>query len=275
MHMANGRPLLFARKPAPIQVAWAYPGTTGNESIDYRLTDPYSDPPEQFDQDYSERSIRLPDSFFIYDPLTGEPAVNPLPAQSNGFVTFGCLNNFMKTNDGVLDAWAKVLASVPDSRLLLLAPSGSTRQRLLDHFARDGIDASRIEFVGRQPRPKYLETFNRIDISLDTFPYNGHTTSLDSFWMGVPVVTLIGPTVVGRAGWSLCCNLDLRELAAYGESQFVRIASDLANDLPRLADLRAGLRSRMEASPLMNGKRFAAGVEQAYGDMWRRWVGRK
>jgi predicted O-linked N-acetylglucosamine transferase (SPINDLY family) len=164
------------------------------------------------------------------------------------------------------------LARVPNSRLILLAPQGSSRNRVLNRFARAGIDANRIEFVARQPRLAYLETFHRIDISLDTVPYNGHTTSLDSFWMGVPVVTLIGKTVVGRAGWCLSCNLNLRDLAADSEAQFVEIAVELAGDLPRLTALRSELRRRMQTSPLMNGKKFAAGVEQAYRQMWERLI---
>ena len=271
MHMANGRPLLFARKPAPVQVQWCYPGTTGNERIDYRLTDPYCDPPGQFDADYSEKSVRLPDSFFIYDPLGDEPKVNKLPALTAGHITFGCLNNFMKVNDGTLDLWAKVLNAVPNSRLILLTPSASTRQRVSDHLRNKGIDPACLDFVSRQLRPLYLATYHRIDISLDTIPYNGHTTSMDSCWMGVPVVTLIGKTVVGRAGWSLCCNLGLRELAARTPEQFVEIATKLASDLPALAALRENLRARMAASPLMDGAKFARGVEEVYRDIWRTW----
>jgi protein O-GlcNAc transferase len=269
MHMANGRPLLFARKPAPVQVQWCYPGTTGNQAIDYRLTDPWCDPPGQFDADYSEKSIRLPDSFFIYDPLSEQPPVNKLPALTAGYITFGCLNNFMKVNESTLDLWAKVLSAVPNSRLILLTPSASARQRVADHLRHAGVDAARLDFVSRQPRPQYLATYHRIDISLDTLPYNGHTTSMDSCWMGVPVVTLIGKTVVGRAGWSLCCNLDLRELAAQTPQQFVEIANKLADDLPALSALRENLRPRMAASPLMDGAKFAKAVEAVYRQIWR------
>jgi predicted O-linked N-acetylglucosamine transferase (SPINDLY family) len=134
-----------------------------------------------------------------------------------------------------------------------------------------GIDPSRIEFVDRQPRDRYLQTFNSIDISLDTFPYNGHTTSLDSFWMGTPVVTLIGQTVVGRAGWSIACNLDVRELAAKTQPEFVQIAASLASNLPKLEAMRSSMRSKMQHSPLMDGKKFTEGLEQAYRGMWRRF----
>jgi protein O-GlcNAc transferase len=271
MHMGFGRPLLFARKPAPVQVAWlAYPGTTGTETVDYRLTDPYLDPRGEHDADYSEQSIRLADTFWCYDPLTSEPKPNALPAVERGYVTFGCLNNFCKVNDRTLAMWAKVLAAVPKSRLVMLAPAGECRDKILSMLA-PGADSSRIEFIERQARPEYLQTYHCIDIGLDTIPYNGHTTSLDSYWMGVPVVTLVGQTVVGRAGLSQLSNLELCELVGQTEEEFVRIAVTLAGDLDRLSELRRSLRERMERSPLMDGPRFAGNVESAYRLMWQKW----
>ncbi|HEX5242872.1 MAG TPA: tetratricopeptide repeat protein [Tepidisphaeraceae bacterium] len=272
MHLGGNRLLAFAQKPAPVQVAWqAYPGTTGLWAMDYRLTDPWLDPPGSFDADYSERSIRLRDSFWIYEPISGELSVNALQALASKDVTFGCLNNFCKINDGVLALWGRVMTEVASSRLILLAPHGSARQRVLNTLGQHGINPNRIEFVGLQPRPQYLQTYHRIDIGLDTFPYNGHMTSLDSLWMGVPVVTLIGQTVVGRAGWSQLNNLGLADLAAQTPEQFVEIAVNLANDLDRLAELRRSLRSRMEASALMDRKRYAQSAEIAYRQMWREW----
>jgi predicted O-linked N-acetylglucosamine transferase (SPINDLY family) len=272
MHMSNNRPGLFARKPAPVQAAWlAYPGTTGLPAMDYRLTDPYLDPPGEHDDWYSETSIRLRDTFWCYDPLTADPQPGPLPALANGFVTFGSLNNFCKVTPEVLALWARVLTAVPGSRLLLMAQPGSHREGVLDCLARGGVDAGRVEFAEFRPRLDYLALHRRVDLGLDTFPYNGHTTSLDAFWMGVPVVTRLGATVVGRAGWSQLCNLDLRELAADSDAGFVRIATALAGDLPRLAGLRAGLRARMEASPLMDGERFARTMEASFRQMWQRW----
>ena len=270
MHTANNRLLVFARKPAPVQVAWlAYPGTTGLSTIDYRLTDPYLDPPGLFDAFYSEESIRLPDTFWCYDPLTDQPPVNALPALENGFITFGCLNNFCKVNDGCLALWAQVLQAVPQSRLLLLAPRGQAREHVLARLEQEGIAAPRVEFADRQPRLEYLKLYHRIDMALDPLPYNGHTTSLDAFWMGVPTLTLVGKTVVGRAGWSQLCNLGLQELAAETPEQYVALAARLAGDLSRLQELRGTLRQRMLRSPLMDGKRFARHVEQAYRQMWQ------
>jgi protein O-GlcNAc transferase len=164
-----------------------------------------------------------------------------------------------------------VLQQVAGSRLLLLAKQGGHRRRSVDRLAREGIDPERVEFVSYLPRRRYLELYHRIDIGLDTFPYNGHTTSLDSLWMGVPVVTLVGKTAVSRAGWCQLSNLGLCELAATTAEQFVRIAVDLSEDLPRLSALRGTLRQRMEHSPLMDGPRFARNIEAAYRQMWRVW----
>jgi predicted O-linked N-acetylglucosamine transferase (SPINDLY family) len=270
MHMSNGRPLLLVRRPAPVQVAYlAYPGTTGLSAVDYRLTDPYLDPPGETDADYVEHSIRLPETFWCYDPLTDKPVPNPLPASGDGRITFGCLNNFCKVTEGTLALWSRVLEVVEGSRLVLLAAPGEHRVRVLERFRTAKIDTGRIEFVEHRHRATYLELYHRIDVSLDTLPYNGHTTSLDSLWMGVPVVTRVGRTVVGRAGYSQLSNLGLPELVAWSDDQFVSIASELAGDRARLPQLRATLRGRMERSPLMDATRFARNIETAFSLMWR------
>ena len=272
LHMAHNRLLVFARKPAPVQVTFAgYPGTTGLSTIDYRLTDPYLDPPDLCDRYYAEQSIRLPDCFWCYDPLDSDAAVNGLPAAEKGYVTFGCLNNFCKVNPPILKIWAQILKAVDRSRLTLLAGEGTHRQCALDLLAEAGVAGDRVTFVAHQPRPQYLRYYHAIDIGLDTVPYNGHTTSLDSFWMGVPVVTLTGPTVVGRAGLCQLMNLGLPELIGSSPEQYVRVAAELAQDLPRLGNLRGSLRQRMQSSPLMDAPRFARSIEAAYREMWRRW----
>jgi protein O-GlcNAc transferase len=272
LHTGGNRLGVFARKPAPVQATFAgYPGSTGLEAIDYRLTDRYLDPLELSDQFYSERSLRLPDTFWCYDPVVAGLAVNALPAESQGHLTFGCFNNFSKVNEAVIRLWAQVLKAVDRSRLMILCAEGSHRQSLLDLLQREGVSSARVEFVGRGPRLQYLELYHRIDVGLDTFPYNGHTTSLDSFWMGVPVVTLVGQTVVGRAGLSQLTNLSLTELIAYTPQEYVDIAAGLARDLPWLAETRRILRSRMQASPLMDAPRFAHNIEAAYQKMWWNW----
>ncbi len=274
LHMTGGRLAVFAQKPAPVQVTFAgYPGSTGLDAIDYRLTDPHLDPLGMHDEWYAEASYRLPHSFWCYDPQTEQPDVGPLPAEEAGFVTFGCLNNFCKVNKEVLAVWAQVMAQVPRSRLVLLAKQGSHRQQTIDCLEARGIAPERITFCSSRPFLEYLALYQQLDIALDTFPYNGHATSLDAFWMGVPVVTLVGNTVVGRAGLSQLANLDLPELAAATPDAFVRTAVALAHDVPRLKSLRQGLRQRMQRSPLMNSAGFTQGVEQAYRHMWRNWCG--
>lgn len=275
MHMVGRRLLTFARRPAPVQLCWlAYPGTTGLETMDYRLSDPFLDPVDGGTQNYSEETIRLPDTFWCYDPLTDVPEVSPLPALANGRITFGCLNHFRKVNDGVLRLWARVLSSVPESHLVLVAPEGSARTRLLSFFEAAGIERNRLGFVGRCARLDYLARYQSIDICLDTFPYNGHTTSLDALWMGVPTVTLVGETVVGRGGVCQALNVGLPELIATTPDEYVRVASALASDLEHLSGLRRTLRARLTQSPLMDGPRFAHNLESVYRDVWRRFCAR-
>jgi predicted O-linked N-acetylglucosamine transferase (SPINDLY family) len=275
LHMALNRARTFAQKPAPVQVAWlAYPGGTGMDAMDYRITDAYLDPPG-VDDAYRERSIRLPDTFWCYNPLRNEPPVNAPPSLEKGFITFGCLNNFCKVDEQVLQLWARVLKAVDGSRMMIQCPDGSCRQSLFDLMQCEGIHRDRIELISRCSRSKYLELYHRIDVGLDTFPYNGHTTSLDSFWMGVPVITLIGKRVVGRAGLSQLTNLSLTELVSHTPEQYVQTAADLAGDLPRLTELRRTLRPRLAASPLMDGPRFARNMEAAYRRMWTDWCAGK
>jgi predicted O-linked N-acetylglucosamine transferase (SPINDLY family) len=272
MHMERNYLETFARKPAPVQACWlAYPGTTGLSAMDYRITDRYLDPPDGDVAVYSEQTIRLPDTFWCYHPLTAEEAPSHLPPRAAGHIRFGCLNNFCKVNEDVIALWSQVLRNVDASRLVLLAPPGDAAKRTLAAFRGHGVDPARIEFVEFMPRLDYLGTYRSIDVCLDTFPYNGHTTSLDALWMGVPVVTMVGDRVVGRAGLCQAMNLGLPELVADTPEQFVKIAVDLACDFDRLAELHASLRARMESSPLMDAPRFARNLEAAYRTMWRQW----
>jgi predicted O-linked N-acetylglucosamine transferase (SPINDLY family) len=272
LHLGMNRLLVFARQPAPVQATFAgYPGTTGLATMQYRLSDPYLDPPGLNDAFYSEETICLSDSFWCYEPLERDLAVSSRPAVEMGEITFGCLNNFCKINPPTLKLWARVLRKVERSRLVMLAGEGSHRRETLSFLEQEGIAPERVKFVPKQPRRQYLRNYHGMDIGLDTLPYNGHTTSLDSLWMGVPVVTLIGSTVVGRAGASQLTNLALPELIAYTPEQYVRMAAGLACDLPRLSQLRATLRGRMQASALMDAPRFARNIEAAYRQMWQRW----
>jgi predicted O-linked N-acetylglucosamine transferase (SPINDLY family) len=272
MHMSFNRILLFARKPAPVQIAWlAYPGTTGLKAMDYRITDRWMDP-EGSDQGWSaETPLRLPDAWCVYDSLEDQSSVGPLPAIKNGFVTFGSMNNFCKTNNSVLHLWAKVLAAVPGSRLILGCPEGAARSRVLELFAGHGIAAQRIEFSSPLPRPKYLELYNRIDIALDPFPYNGITTTCDALWMGTPVLTFAGVLPAARAGMSLLNTVGLPQWVAHNPDEFVGKAVGFAADLVQLSSIRASLRERMRQTPLTDAPRFARNMEAAYRSAWRDW----
>ncbi len=269
MHTAGNRLPLISRKPAPIQVSWlGYPGTTGIEAIDYHLTDFHLSPPEEFDGHYSEKLIRLAESYWCFDPLASEPEPNSLPMDANRFVTFGCLNNFSKINRNVLDCWGRLMREVPNSRLLLLAGPGSHRQRAIEAL---GVEPQRVEFCGFVPREEYLRLYHRIDIALDTFPYNGHTTTLDALWMGAPLVSLCGQLAVGRAGLSQLSVLGLGDLVAESVEEYVAVATSLTSEIARLRELRSTLRERMRESPLMNAERFARKFEAAFRKIWRQW----
>ena len=195
--------------------------------------------------------------------------MGPLPADSNGYVTFGCLNNFGKINSSMLEVWKKILSSVPGSRLIVLPPKGKTARWLLDNLQ---TDPARLECLPRQDRLEYLALYHRIDLALDPFPYTGHTTTLDGLWMGAPVVTLSGPTVASRGSLSILSNLGLQELAVTTQDDYAALAINLANDLPRLRELRASLRHRIEHSVLTNADNFARQTESAYRSMWQQWL---
>lgn len=272
LHMADNRLPLFARKPAPVQICWlAYPGTTGLPEMDYRITDRFLDPPGSDLSVYSERSLVLPDTFWCYDPGAEAPEVAPLPAKQRGYVTFGCFNTFCKVGPDVIGLWSSVLRAVPRSRMMVSVPLGATRERVLAEFAKHGVEAARIDLVGFLPRQEYLARYREVDICLDTVPYNGHTTSLDAFYMGVPVVTLVGNTLVGRAGLCLAENLELPSLVGVGPEGFEQRAVELAADLEGLEELRRTLREKMRGSALMDAKRFVRNLEAAYREAWCDW----
>lgn len=265
-HMAGHRLLCFARKPAPVQISYlAYCSTTGLDAMDFRISDPHLDPPGADESVYSERTLRLPRSYWCYEAPTEAPAPGDLPADVNrGAITFGCLNNFGKVATLAIQTWIRILRNVPDSRLILHTRAGDHREHILDRFAAQGIERNRIHFAGMQPFADYLATYQQIDIALDTFPYAGGTTSCDALWMGVPIITLRGQTAVGRGGVSILSNLGLAELIAENQEQYITLACDLASDLPRLRALRASLRQRMDASPLLDAPAFARDMETLF-----------
>lgn len=272
MHMANNRLLVFARKPAPVQVTYlAYCGTTGLSAIDYRLTDPYIDPVGTDQAFYSEKSVHLPETYWCYEPTELAPPVKSLPALETGSVCFGSLNNFCKVTPETFSVWCQILKAVPGSTLLIHAHAGSHRERAILALIEQGISPDRVRFAEFRPAADYFATYNTMDIALDPFPYGGGTTTCDALWMGVPVVSLAGQTGVGRGGLSILSNLGHSELVAQDRAEYVQIAVELANDLPRLARLRQTLRATMQASPVMDQPRFTKHLEAAFRTMWANW----
>ena len=272
-HLANNRLPVFARKPAPVQVAWlGYPGSTGLRTMDWRLTDARMEPEGCACSESVEKVMRLPDSWFCFDPLDEYPVPRELPAPRRGHVTFACLNNFCKVNEAVIGRWANVMHAVQDSRLLLQCPEGDTQARVREFFAAHGIGLERLELCGWMPtRGDFLKLFDRIDIALDPFPYNGGTTTAEALWMGIPVLTLPENLAVSRIGLSILMAAGMPEFVAQTEDEYVRLAAGLAADLPRLAQHRATLRGRMKTSAFMDGPRFAKNFEGACREMWLQW----
>jgi predicted O-linked N-acetylglucosamine transferase (SPINDLY family) len=226
------------------------------------------------DPHYSERLIRLPRTAWCYQPAQDAPAVAALPAVKNGHVTFGSFNNLAKVNEPLLKLWADILRSVPASRLRLKAKGlacTSAQDTIRRVMNQHGIASDRLDLSAQVAWTEHLCGYNQIDIALDTYPYHGTATTCESLWMGVPVITRAGQDHVSRVGVSLLSNVGLPELIAQTPEQYVRIATDLAGDLPRLAELRSTLRDRLRGSPLMDAGHFARDIEAAYRSMWRRW----
>jgi protein O-GlcNAc transferase len=275
LHSSGNRLGAFAMIPAPVQITYlGYCGTSGMDAMHYRFSDPHLDPVEMDLALYSEQTIRLPETYWCYAPADEAPDPSPLPAERNGYVTFGCMNQFAKVSPAAMELWCEILNRVPQSRMLMHAPPGGYLKTVEKFLEGHGVARDRFEFLARQPWDQYMRAYHRIDIGLDPFPYNGGITTCDTLWMGVPVVTLSGRTAVARAGRSILCNVGLAELVAYDPQGYVRVAADLAGDIPRLNELRRTLRARMKASPLLNAPRFARHVEAAYREAWRRWIGR-
>lgn len=276
-HTGQDLMLAFARKPAPVQVTYlGYPNTTGLSAMDYRFTDAWADPPGQTEAWHSETLVRLPHGFLCYEPRPeADILVAPPPAVRNGYITFGSFNNVAKVTPDVVALWALILKRVPGARLLLKSKALqdiSVRERYHNMFSREGIDAGRVELHGWIPSPgSHLALYDRIDIALDPFPYNGTTTTCEALWMGVPVITLAGRLHAGRVGVSLLSQIGLTEFIAENPERYLGKAVELAGDADRRATLRSELRERMKRSSLCDGASFARDVESAYRDMWRQW----
>ena len=274
-HTGGNRVLLFARKPAPIQVSWiGYLATTGLSTMDYKIVDSYSDPPGKTEQFYTERLLRLPESFLCYLPDKDSPDVGLLPALSTGHITFGSFNNLAKVTSEVFTLWARILYELRNSHLIMKDKSfhdKTTCQYVVNMFTRRGIAPERITLQSANPSPKHLQAYNLVDIGLDTFPFNGATTTCEAMWMGVPVITLEGTAYHARVGVSLLSSVGLPELVAKTPEEYTSIAVNLAKDLKRLRSLRQHLRDMMRYSPLCDAKRFTTNLERCYRQIWATW----
>ncbi len=259
-----------------MQVSYlGYLGTTGLAVMDYYLTDAHADPPGLADECHRERLIRLPGCAVCYAPGPAPEVAPAPPARRSGQVTFGSLNNLAKVSEEALALWSRVLAAVPGSLLLLRTGAGRrAEERLRQALAGHGIAPERLLLAGRTAtRSEYLALYHGVDIGLDPFPYNGLTTTCDALWMGVPVVSLAGLAGASRQGVRVLRAAGLDELLAENPDDYVRTATELAGDLPRLTALRSSLRERLGRSPLMNSRRLTRDLEATYRDLWESWAG--
>ncbi|MDO8250604.1 MAG: tetratricopeptide repeat protein [Rhodoferax sp.] len=284
-HTEGGRLLTFARKPAPVQVTWmGYVTTTGLSAMDYRVTHADADP-MGVEAHYSEQLVRLPGTMWCYRPLPGMPEVSPLPLERNGHVTFGSFNRYSKNSRLVLQTWAKILNQVPESKLLICVPEGSIRQQMVQFFAEHGVKPERLLLFAKVSHEEFWKLHAEVDIALDPFPFGGGTTTCETLWLGVPLVSVTGsaqaPTedpstfparFASRMGQAFLTNIGLPELVATTLPQYVDIAVKLAHDTPRMMQLRQTLRPLMAAAPLTDEARFVREMEAAYRAMWRAWL---
>jgi protein O-GlcNAc transferase len=273
-HTAHHRLLTFARKPAPVQASWiGYAGTTGFSAIDYLLADRFQIPPES-EQYYSEKVLRLPNAWVCFEPPLDAPELGPLPAATSGTITFGSFNFLAKVTPNVVEDWADILKRVPNSRLILLYrgfDAELARTRFRELFTTCGIEESRVQLLGTHAHTDVMRRYQEVDIALDPFPYSGGLTTCEALWMGVPVVTCPGETFASRHSLSLMSNIGITETIAANMDDYVRIAVELAGDLPRLTDLRHRLRGQMASSPLCDAAGFTRAFEALCRTMWRTW----
>lgn len=274
-HTAYNRLPVFVRRPAPVQASWiGYFHSTGLNSIDYFITDSHTSP-RGCEQRFSETPLWLPHSRFCYAPPDYAPPPADLKAKSAGYVTFGSFNRVEKLVKPVIAAWAEILRQTPDSRLVI--KSGALRDpNLHRYFARrfraHGIAEDRLDLRGPSPHPQMLAEYGDIDIALDPFPFNGGMTTIEALWMGVPVVSVAGQGVVSRQTHSALANIGLDgELVFPDLAAYIAGAVSLANDLPRLEELRQSLRDKMAASPICQPAQFTRDLEDLYRQMWRAW----
>jgi predicted O-linked N-acetylglucosamine transferase (SPINDLY family) len=273
-HSAHNRLSVFAWRAAPVQVSWlGYFSTTSLRTIDYLIADPWTLPVDQ-EQFFTEKIFRLPSTRLCFTEPTVDIHVNALPVKENGYITFGSLNNLSKINESVIELWASLLRSVPNSRLLLKATQLSDliiQKQTVDRFARYGVSGTRLILEGHDSRAKYFETYHKIDFMLDPFPYPGGTITVESLWMGVPVLTLAGEHFLSRQGVGLLMNVDLPDWIARSQAEYLSLAISHAKDLDALQQIREELRDKLRNSALFDAETFALNLESCLRKMWTIW----
>ncbi len=272
-HTAHNRLGVFARHPAPVQATWlGYLNTTGLPTMDYRIADRHTDPPGLTEKLHTERLYRMPNSQWCYAPVYDLPLIEAPHPERPDAIVFGSFNQYAKITDACLDLWCRILCEVPDATLVILdAPPGRTRDMLRARVAARHVDPERIVIRGRASILEYFTAIGNTDIALDTFPYNGATTTLDTLWMGVPVVALRGERGISRSSYSIMESLRMPELIAGSSEEYVRLNVALARNAGQRQELRSTLRRRLELSPLMDTAGFVRDLETAYRGMWRVW----
>jgi predicted O-linked N-acetylglucosamine transferase (SPINDLY family) len=272
-HMRGHRLFVFARKPAPVQVtAWGEPTGTGLATMDYLLADPVLVGAQERAL-LAEEVIDLPNFLGLWLPQA-VPEPGSLPARSRGHVTFGSFNRLDKVQKPVLARWAAIMRAVAGSRLVLkertLIDAGQ-RARILGVLGAHGVSAERVRLLGWRHPTEQFETYQKIDLALDPFPHGGAMTTLESLWMGVPVVTCAGATIPSRLAAASLTALGLTDFIAPDLDAYVALAVAKARDVAGLARLRANLRNRLAGSQFGDPLRYARAVETAYRTMWQRW----
>jgi len=278
-HTGKNRILVFARKPAPIQVTYlGYSNTTGLTSIDYHLTDNLADPVGVAEALNSETLVRMPHTYFCYRPFGDTRAASPQPPPvvHRHYITFGAFNFSAKLNPTILTLWAQILQAVPHSKLLVKPNRRivdlAVQQELQTYLENFGITPDRLVIANFVPSLlEHFSTYQQVDIALDTYPYNGATTTCEALWMGVPVVTLVGDKHISRMGLSILSAVGLPELITYTPQEYVKVCVNLANDIEYLKNSRALIRAKMQASPLMDAVSFTHQLETHYRKMWEQW----
>ena len=272
--LSNGNRIsVFAQKPAPIQVSWlGYPGTIGLSEINYRITDNIADPEGLSDKHHVEKLIRLDGGFHCYSAYEKLPEVKSLPQKRNKFITFGSFNNISKISHDVIKTWSDILNLVKESHLIIkgrMVDYPCVRERIRNEFSQHNISSDRMEFMEWVPKDQSpLEKYNSIDIALDTFPYNGTTTSFEALVMGVPVITLRGSRHAARVGASIMTRIGCTELIGESKSQYIQIAGSLANDISRLQRYRENLRTNLEKSTYGNPREFTKKFEKTFKNLY-------